>query len=674
MQLHSARVSFDVFIDGQSELDLVCVSANLIDTREVQMGSGTKNLFNTILRPREASNKNYQLMSEAHIMMRKDEVPVVTLVLMYSRVLMLYDWLNDAKDFVMLTRTSYRNSDDPVRCLANGGVVGRMGRVPSGQQQTISLKITLRDSDLYLLENPSMSNSFAVVVNTSAVLNVSDPGGVLTFNLEIQNLNLGWCCMQNEETTLNQCSNEFSIALSMTMGDPVAEDSNKRRGLPSLALKRHTIEVYINGMIGRLSYKDIRVLRSAIEGYVENLRQNCSVTMVPVIGTPPKPKNIEIGRIVVKSERIDLWLLDDFQGSSIPLLRFSLLNLSIDRQSEERLVSNFSVSADYFNQRVFGWEPVVEKWSVLRFLMTKKENTRNMDLIADYFNQRVFGWEPVVEKWSVLRFLMTKKENTRNMDLIAESRSTLDINITEQLMQQAVQVGSRWPLIHASFERDGFRNSCARSRSDHLPYIFKNQTGCEVVFSTAVEDIQIARTTQRKTTVRWITVPKDKEQTFEFPAATPPHSEREPPRQMIVRVSGWDEISPVNVDACGTYFRLVKGVKRGVHMARIVIQVTMEKDGKKVVAIRSSIDIHNQLPHPLAVYSAENKRELMLVEPSQMKPIPLPFAHCQFLMRPEGCEVQEMADVSWLKVRVAGETLNRTQRLSTSDNMNNYWL
>ncbi|KAK6015045.1 hypothetical protein OSTOST_19538, partial [Ostertagia ostertagi] len=323
------------------------------------MGSGTKNLFNPILRPRESSNKNYQLMSEAHIMMRKDEVPVVTLVLMYSRVLMLYDWLNDAKNFVMLSSDfEPKYSDEVGRSVVNGGVVGRMGRVPSGQQQTISLKITLssveekrkrsfRDSDLYLLENPSMSNSFAVVINTSAVLNVSDPGGIMSFNLEIQNMNLGWCCMQNEESTLNQCSNEFSIAVSMTMGDPVAEDSNKRRGLPSLALKRHSVEVYIHGMIGRLSYKDVRVLRSAIDGYVENLKQNAGVTMIPIVGTPPKPKN-----------------------------------LSIDRQSEERLVSNFSISADYFNQRVFGWEPVVEKWSVLRFLLTKKENTRNMDLIA----------------------------------------------------------------------------------------------------------------------------------------------------------------------------------------------------------------------------------------------------------------------------------------------------
>uniref|UniRef100_A0A183GJA7 BPI2 domain-containing protein n=1 Tax=Heligmosomoides polygyrus TaxID=6339 RepID=A0A183GJA7_HELPZ len=224
MQLHSARVSFDVFIDGQSELDLVCDSANLIDTREVfkkgaglvQIGSGTKNLFSTILRPRESSNKRYQLMSEAHIMMRKDEVPVVTLVLMHSRVLLFYDWLNDAKSFVMLC-TDFIPKCEFLPCF--------------------------RDSDLYLLENPSVSNSFAIVVNTSAVLNVSDPGGVMTTNLEIQNMNIGWCCMQNEEATLNQCSNEFSIGVSMAMDSTPVHESHKKKGLPTLAQKRHTVEV-----------------------------------------------------------------------------------------------------------------------------------------------------------------------------------------------------------------------------------------------------------------------------------------------------------------------------------------------------------------------------------------------------------------------------------------------
>ncbi|KAK6738708.1 hypothetical protein RB195_020676 [Necator americanus] len=640
MQLQSARVSFDVFIDGQSELDLVCEKSHLLDNRKVQLGSGTKNLFTTILQPRESTGNNFPLMSEAHIMMRKDEVPVVTLVLMHSRVLLLYDWLNDAKSFIMLSTDfvpKYR--DDPVRYVANGGVLARMGSAPLEQQQTVALKITIRDSDLYFLENPNLDNSFAVVATTNAVLNLNDTGNMISANLEIQNMAVAWCCMKDEKRTLNQCSNEFSIAVSMAMTDPVTPATEAPRGLPSLAIKRHSLEIDINGMIGRLSYKDMRVLRATADGFIKNFYENCSKTMVPTIGTPPSPKSIEIGRVLLKTARADLWLLDDFQGSSIPLLRVSLSNLSIDRQSEDRLVSNFALS-------------------------------------ADYFNQRVFGWEPMVEKWSVLRFLMVRKDNTQNVDLVAESRSTLDINITQQLMQQAVQFASRWPAIRASFERDDFRNSCARSRSDHLPYLFKNETGCEVMFSTAVEDIQLARNQQRRATVRWITVPKDKEHTFEFPARLLlySHSEREPPRQVIVKVNGWDEISPVHVDACGTYFRLVKAVKKGMPMARVVIRVTMEKDGKKVVAVRSSIDIHNQLPHQLAVFSAEDGKELMLVEPSQSRPVPLQFAHCQFMVRPEGCQVHEKAEIIWKNVRVAGETLNKTEYLESSKSYYNYWM
>jgi hypothetical protein len=42
------------------------------------------------------------LMSEAHIMMRKDEPPIVTLVLMNSRVLLILDWLDQAKNFVLM--------------------------------------------------------------------------------------------------------------------------------------------------------------------------------------------------------------------------------------------------------------------------------------------------------------------------------------------------------------------------------------------------------------------------------------------------------------------------------------------------------------------------------------------------------------------------------------------
>ena len=45
--LRKAQISFDIFVDGMSELDVISESTELIDTR---IGK-EKNLFNTILRP-----------------------------------------------------------------------------------------------------------------------------------------------------------------------------------------------------------------------------------------------------------------------------------------------------------------------------------------------------------------------------------------------------------------------------------------------------------------------------------------------------------------------------------------------------------------------------------------------------------------------------------------------
>ncbi|VDK62587.1 unnamed protein product [Cylicostephanus goldi] len=166
-----------------------------------------------------------------------------------------------------------------------------MGSVPPEQPQTLSLKITLRDSDLYLLENPSMPNSCAIVATTNAVLNLNDADGVISANLEIQNMSIAWCCMQDEKRTLNQCSNEFSIGVGMSMNQVITPISEAPRGLPSLAVKRHSVEVDLNGVIGRLSYKDMQVLRTTIEGYMKNFYENNTKTMIPIIGKPPPPKS-----------------------------------------------------------------------------------------------------------------------------------------------------------------------------------------------------------------------------------------------------------------------------------------------------------------------------------------------------------------------------------------------
>lgn len=87
-----------------------------------------------------------------------------------------------------------------------------------------------------------------------------------------------------------------------------------------------------------------------------------------------------------------------------------------------------------------------------------------------------------------------------------------------------------------------------------------------------------ARTEQRKSVAKWLSVSPGSILHFEFPTILLFYSvwrslflfivmdllqasQREPPRQLIVRVKGWDETSPINVDASGTYFRVIKALE-----------------------------------------------------------------------------------------------------------------
>ncbi|CAI4229925.1 unnamed protein product [Auanema sp. JU1783] len=627
MELRNAQVSFDVFIDGQNEFDLICQSTKLIDTR--QKVNDEKNLHPVILEPRDPScMDDTSLMAEAHLMIKKDEPPIITLVLMNARVILLPDWLNDAKEFILLTSNFVpKYSDDPSRyrhCMR--GVVDRtnLGCVHFNHEQTFSVKITLRDSDLYVLEAPSKVNSLALVISTTALLNMNDANGELNANLEVQSVTVGWCSMQEEEISMTSCSNKFAIGISLGVDHKLHQNN----GLPEIFFRKHVLEVGVRGLIGRMSFKDIKVVMTILDSFKKSLNDYTVKSLIPVVRIVDPSKVLCLERIVVRADHMDVWILDDYQGSAIPFLRLSFSNFEVDHKSD-KVEAKLSFS-------------------------------------TDYFNQRVFGWEPLIEKWIITRFLSKKKDKTHKIELIAESRTPLDINITEQLVQQMMQMSARWPSIQSSLEKEEYRNSFMKTRTDHLPYLFKNETGSEVKFTTEVADVLASRNEHRKTNARWICVPKNKEQTFEFPTKLLLYSqnEREPPRQLIIRVTGWDEISQVNVDSCGTYFRVVKADNPGSPNARLVIKVTMEKDGKKVVAVRSSLQVHNHFPHPIDIYVDKISNPILTVGLSESLPIPLEFAHNSFTVKPKcGQEKKAKAEISWRGIRKAGQSINTTQRL-----------
>lgn len=52
--MHKARISFDAYVDNQSELDIICESSELIDTRYDDLPANQRpNIFTTIVSPRK---------------------------------------------------------------------------------------------------------------------------------------------------------------------------------------------------------------------------------------------------------------------------------------------------------------------------------------------------------------------------------------------------------------------------------------------------------------------------------------------------------------------------------------------------------------------------------------------------------------------------------------------
>lgn len=84
----------------------------------------------------------------------------------------------------------YLSVDDVKQdCLfVNSGIIQRNQPCATTNihEQTIMMKITVKESDLVLLEAPESSNSLALIAHITAVLNISDPHGFFGANLEIQ--------------------------------------------------------------------------------------------------------------------------------------------------------------------------------------------------------------------------------------------------------------------------------------------------------------------------------------------------------------------------------------------------------------------------------------------------------------------------------------------------------
>ncbi|CAG9534944.1 unnamed protein product [Cercopithifilaria johnstoni] len=654
VKLNSSRISFDVYIDNQSELDLICESTELIDTQFFDIEIDKRpNVFYSVLfpLPKGDSNKS-KLMSEAHIVFKCDEPPVITLVLLNARVLLLLDWLNDVKNFVLLHSDFIPPAEDTYRGTVHttkSGIMERDPQICESVEQTFSLKITLKECDLILLEKPESPHSLALVAHTTAVLNMNDARELLNINLEIQRVNLDWFMMASESGSRCQLTNDFSLTLSLSVEDDVdVEGQTSRIGLSSIIPVKHQLVAEISDVVARVSYRDFHVIRNVLTSSLKRLNKSLEKSINPKCDSHLAKKEgtlVNVVRTIVKGNNISFWLMDDHQGTVFPLARCKFKRFYLNRYLE-KIIGSFTFGADYFNQNVFGWEPLIEDWELKQLVMVTKNSTVVIDIFADEL-------------------------------------STFNINITQVFLRQAVRFSSQLSEIKHALDED-FRGPGVRSRSDHLPYILHNETGSTLRFTTATDEVLEARSMQRKSTAKWYQTAPDSSTTFEFPTKKLTIAENsEEIHQLIVRVDGWDEISPVNVDAVGTYFRLARcSTSRaadnnfGINV-RLVIVVTMDKNGRKVVTIRSALTVINHLLDSILLIltcgsSRVPETSIIRVDSKKTLHVPLKFASASISVKPDGWNCSKAHEVKWQEAKSAGERINKLLEFNIFDAC--YWM
>ncbi|VDK72688.1 unnamed protein product [Litomosoides sigmodontis] len=654
VKLSSSRISFDIYTDNQSELDLICESTELIDTQFFDMEFDKRpNVFYSILFPLPKGDSNRsKLMSEAHIVFKCDEPPVITLVLLNARVILLLDWLNDVKNFVLLHSDFIPPEEGVYRGTAHttrSGIMERDPQIRKPAGQTFSLKITLKECDLILLEKPESLHSLALVAHTTAVLNMNDARELLDVNLEIQRINFDWFMMTTESESRCQLTNDFSMTVSLSVeGDVDVEGQPLRLGLSSIIPITHQLVVEVSDMVARVSYRDLLVVRNVLTSSLKRLHNSLKKSMVPKCDPHLAKKEgtlVNVVHTIVKSGHISFWLMDDHQGTVFPLVRCKLKRFYLSRYLE-KINSSFTFTADYFNQDVFGWEPLIEDWELKQLTVVTKTSTTVVDIFADEL-------------------------------------STFNVNITQAFLRQAVHFSLQLAEIKHAVDED-FRGTCVRSRSDHLPYILHNKTGSILRFTTATDEVLEARSMQRKSTAKWHQTAPDASTTFEFPTKKLTITENsEEVHQLIVRVDGWDEISPVNVDAVGTYFRLARCSTSktadgnfGTNV-RLVIVVTMDKNGRKVVSIRSALTIINHLLDPILLIltcgsSKVPETSITRVDSKKTFHVPLKFASASIAVKPDGWNCSKAHEVKWQEAKSAGERINKLLKFDIFDEY--YWM
>uniref|UniRef100_A0A3B3DNX5 Vacuolar protein sorting 13 homolog D n=1 Tax=Oryzias melastigma TaxID=30732 RepID=A0A3B3DNX5_ORYME len=369
---------------------------------------------------------------------------------------------------------------------------------------------------------------------------------------------------------------------------------------------------------------------------------------------------------------------------------------------------------------------------VLQRIGSVQEGNANFTLSGDYYNRELSGWEPFIEPWPC--FLSWQQQAAGRLHpprfkMGIRSKQRLDVNISSVLLEQYKTTKSSWmadycreeehtpssssspPWMGSSVEPPSFGQSellMSKRRQPFVPYALRNHTGCTMWFATltttptrvalshsssadSISDIHNSGVDDSHNVSQWREVLPGEELPFEFEAREKlrhRHTHELKLHQLLVRVCGWEQVKPVSVDKVGIFFRYAAPDRNSsssivgspisrtniIHPhvyfsalppVRVVFAITMEGSARKVITVRSSLMVKNRLDVLMEVRldspSAPDKPVVLPpILPGQALAIPLHLTSWRLQARPKGM------GLFFCKVPVHWTSVERPDEISSS--------
>uniref|UniRef100_T1KHU8 UBA domain-containing protein n=1 Tax=Tetranychus urticae TaxID=32264 RepID=T1KHU8_TETUR len=658
----SSRLSIESFTDSSKDIDLVSQEIKIIDARYLnRCKEESPNVFPGILQPAKKGLSATPLQVEIHYRSKRNHV-CLTILLNNMRVMAIFDWFKEMSDFLSQPINFQKTPTAYFQQTANSSYANQLLNVDEDRLPDFELKFNITDTELVVVENCSIEDTNAVILKGTAILNLAtDLTHPEPFNCTLEGVEVFSCVLGVEEETALSIVDPLNVTIDMApkvIHHPFTKKETGHREEVVLVFDVSEISL-------RLSYKDIFLFTKILNSLPTQTKVLSKSSSSPKHNVSNDPLNNLNDSVYALPPHISQLQSMGFKESECI-------------QALENCKGNINEAAIWLTHSVrspSSLSPTDEALSIIRPAKRVSRFSKfNFETISLQIGSCIFCLiddckdtdVPLFEEITLIELYQDgnrfwKNDCLKKLSVEINSSDSLNLVITNTCLELYKSVFTSWIDEYNLLSQQ--KQQPVRRRSPFIPFAIKNESGCDMRFTLVTSNVgeHLSSTMDNNATFSfgpinrkgfnissskiksnkgWVVVKANAivPFTFDGPAkARHQDSHLLKSHKIVVQIDGWQPIFPVSVDKVGKYFREAKPENVRYETARIVFDITLESNARKLITVRSALMLYNGTNNSMEVKFGTFSDSSMYVMPQTVVPVPLHLIRSKIFARP--CDI-----------------------------------